>query len=85
MVHEIPSSEGSHYKTHPNSHSLCCGVVELIFSRPCKAALYAAVTPEPPDHVGQVIGKNALLLGGRSQGEELLGIVLQATVKTRSW
>lgn len=65
------------------SHSLCSGVVELVLSRPRKATLYAAVAPQSPDHVGQVVGKDALLLGSCRQGKELLGIVLQGAEQTQ--
>lgn len=58
-------------------------VVELVLSGASKAALDAAVRPQAPDDVGQFVGEEALLLGCRRQGKELLGVILQGAVEAQ--
>lgn len=64
-------------------HSLGCRVVQLVLSRASEAALDAAVGPQAPDDVGQVVREEALLLGRRRKGKELLGVILQGAVEAQ--
>lgn len=67
-------------------HLLGCRVIELVLSWAREAALDAAVGPQPPDHVGQVVRKEALLLSRRRKGKELLGVILQGAAEAQfSW
>lgn len=77
-------SSGITAQININSHSLCSRVVELVLSRPCKATLYATVAPQSPDHIGQVIRKDALFFCSCRQGKELLSIILQGAIETQN-
>lgn len=62
-------------------YSLGSGVVELVFPGAVKTSLDAVVSPQPPDHVGQVLRHDALLLGGAGERKQLPSVILHGKKK----
>jgi len=58
-------------------YSLGSGVVQLVLSGAVKTSLDPVVSPQPSDHVGQVLRHDALLLGSAGERKQLPSIVLQ--------
>lgn len=56
---------------------LCSRVVKLVLPGAGEAFLNPAVSPQPPDHIGQIVWQHALLLRSSRQGKELAGVILQ--------
>lgn len=65
-------------------YSLGSRVVQLVLSGAVKTSLDPVVSPQPPDHIGQVLRHDALLLSGAGEREELPSVILQGKNRTRA-
>lgn len=58
-------------------YSLGSGVIQLVLSGAVKTSLDPIVSPQPPDHAGQVFWHDALLLSGAGERKQLPSVILQ--------